>query len=151
MRLLAKANFGADTLHRKSQWNSAIQFLENTTLKLQFPTKNDFRHFFKTCKLATFPWICYDFNYFHSHTLSSKSTLYLTLVTKTELFKPLQIPMVVQHCTSKSPVARILSDIYWMTFSTQREVCVTFQIKQLWNRSKSGLSVTFFIALVFKT
>ena len=34
-RDFSQKRIGANTLHRKSQWNSAIQHLENTTLKLQ--------------------------------------------------------------------------------------------------------------------
>ena len=44
--------------------------------------------FLKTCKIVTFPSVWNDFDHFCSHTLTAKSTFYLRLVTKTELFKP---------------------------------------------------------------
>ena len=118
-RLLAKVNFGANALHCKSQWNSAIQHLDSETanpnitatqtshfhetLRLcseitffnlqvynvrRLPRKMSFVTFLKTCKIVTFPSVWNDFDHFCSHTLTAKSTFYLRLVTKTELFKP---------------------------------------------------------------
>ena len=69
---------------------------------LRLPRKMTFVTFPKTCKIVTFPRVWYDFDHFHSHTLSSKSTFYLTPVTKTELFKPpcnckSQLNSAIQH------------------------------------------------------
>ena len=55
---------------------------------LRLPRKMTFVTFLKTSKIVTLPSVWNDFDHFHSHTLSSKSTFYLRLVTKTELFKP---------------------------------------------------------------
>ena len=55
---------------------------------LRLPRKMTFVTFLKTCKIVTLPSVWNDFDHFHSHTLSSKSTFYLRPVTKTELFKP---------------------------------------------------------------
>ena len=55
---------------------------------LRLPRKMTFDTFFKTCKIVALPSVWNDFDHFCSHTLSSKSTFYLRLVTKTELFKP---------------------------------------------------------------
>ena len=55
---------------------------------LRLPRKMTFDTFLKTCKIVTLPSVWNDFDHFHSHTLSSKSTFYLRLVTQTELFKP---------------------------------------------------------------
>ena len=55
---------------------------------LRLPRKMTFVTFLKTCKIVTFPSVWNDFDHFCSHTLTAKSTFYLRLVTKTELFKP---------------------------------------------------------------
>ena len=55
---------------------------------LRLPRKMIFVAFLKTSKIVTVPSAWNDFDHFHSHTLSSKSTFYLRLVAKTELFKP---------------------------------------------------------------
>ena len=55
---------------------------------LRLPRKMTFVTVLKTSKIVTLPSVWNDFDHFHSHTLSSKSTFYLRLVTKTELFKP---------------------------------------------------------------
>ena len=55
---------------------------------LRLPRKMSFVTFLKTCKIVTFPSVWNDFDHFCSHTLTAKSTFYLRLVTKTELFKP---------------------------------------------------------------
>ena len=55
---------------------------------LRLPRKMTFVTFPKTSKIVTLPSVWNDFDHFHSHTPSSKSTFYLRLVTKTELFKP---------------------------------------------------------------
>ena len=55
---------------------------------LRLPRKMTFVTFLKTSKIVTLPSVWNDFDHFHSHTLSSKSTFYLRHVTKTELFKP---------------------------------------------------------------
>ena len=54
----------------------------------RLPQKMSFVTFLKTCKIVTFPSVWNDFDHFCSHTLTAKSTFYLRLVTKTELFKP---------------------------------------------------------------
>ena len=55
---------------------------------LRLPRKMTFVTFLKTSKIITLPSVWNDFDHFHSHTLSSKSTFCLRLVTKTELFNP---------------------------------------------------------------
>ena len=55
---------------------------------LRLPRKMTFVAFHKTSKIVTFPSVWNDFDHFYSHTLSSKLTFYLRLVTQMELFKP---------------------------------------------------------------
>ena len=54
----------------------------------RLPRKMSFVTFPKTCKIVTLPSVWNDFDHFCSHTFTAKSTFYLRLVTKTELFKP---------------------------------------------------------------